>query len=210
MTQDQRREQCRRDADIAAVGEADGLHCQQLARFEAHLESFTIQVDGERLGQAGEHTCRDAALEDRRQFTQQPRDIRFWDIITLTGVDLRTTTGPPGGNIPFTLHWESSAPITVDLTTFVHLLDDEGNVVAQLDWGPQDQLGNVPTSAWQPGRPVIDTQTLALPDDLPPGNYSLGVGWYYAPSGERLPVTTTGDVSTVDNVVLLGAITVEQ
>jgi hypothetical protein len=61
--------------------------------------------------------------------------------------------------------------------------------VAQLDWTPQDGLGYLPTSAWRPGRPIVDQQTLPLPGHLPPGEYQLLIGWYYPVTGERLPLT---------------------
>jgi hypothetical protein len=64
-------------------------------------------------------------------------------------------------------------------------------MVAQLDWTPQDQLGYLPTSAWQPNRLVTDAQCISLPADLPPGQYRLVVGWYYPVTGERLPLTAS-------------------
>ncbi|MBE7552285.1 MAG: DUF2079 domain-containing protein [Anaerolineales bacterium] len=124
----------------------------------------------------------------------QPRRVQFWDIIHLQGVDLPTPSLSPGDSLPFTLYWQSAAPITVDLKTFAHLLDSNGQAVAQLDWTPQDALGYLPTTAWQPGRPVVDRQLLTLPAQLVPGQYRLVVGWYYPVTGDRLPVTA-GDMA---------------
>lgn len=134
---------------------------------------------------------------------QQPRQAQFWHLINLQGVDLPTTSLNPGESLPFTLYWQSTAPITVDLKTFAHLVDDAGNVVAQLDWTPQDSLGYLPTTAWQPNRTVVDRQTLSLPDGIAPGQYGLMVGWYYPVTGDRLPVTTGGggDMVEVGGVV---------
>jgi hypothetical protein len=123
---------------------------------------------------------------------QQRYQVRFWDIISLTGVDLPAAALKPGDPLPFSLYWQSAAPITVDLTNFAHLLDEQGQVVAQVDWRPQDALGYLPTSAWQPNRPVIDRQVITLPAGLPPGQYRLIAGWYYAPTGQRLPVSRSG------------------
>ncbi len=139
----------------------------------------------------------------------QPRQAEFWDLITLTGIDLPQPRLAPGDALPFTLHWQSRAPLTVDLTTFAHLRDAAGNVAAQLDWGPQDALGYRPTSSWQPGQPVIDTQRLPLPAALSPGEYTLVIGWYYAPTGERLPLTRPDGPSSPDNTVAVGTVTVE-
>jgi uncharacterized membrane protein len=139
---------------------------------------------------------------------QHAGHVQFWNLINLQGYDLPQTALEPGDRLPFTLYWHSVAPITVDLTTFAHLRDSAGVTVAQLDWTPQDSLGYLPTSAWQPDRMVIDNQSLSLPDDLPPGEYQLVVGWYYAPTGERLPVTGSDVLKTDDGVIEVGSVTV--
>jgi uncharacterized membrane protein len=139
---------------------------------------------------------------------EQPRQATFLDAIELTGVDLPVGSLQPGDSLRFTLYWQSQKPLTVDLTTFAHLLDDQQNVVAQLDWQPQDPLGYLPTSAWQPRQPVIDRQTLALPTGLQPGEYRLVVGWYYPPTGERLPLTANATTPSSSDFVDLGSIIV--
>ena len=147
-------------------------------------------------------------VTDKIASPQHPGQAQFWNLINLYGYDLPATTLNPGDKLPFTLHWQSAAPLTVDLTTFAHLRDDAGNTVAQLDWTPQDSLGYLPTSAWQPGRVVVDSQSLSLPDNLPPGEYRLVAGWYYAPTGERLLVTGSGALKTDDGVVEIGSVTI--
>ncbi len=130
---------------------------------------------------------------------------QFWHIIRLQGFDLPKTVLNPGEALPFTLYWQSTAPINVSLTTFAHLLDEQGRVIAQLDWLPQDSLGYLPTTAWQPGRRVVDSQAMPLSADLPPGQYRLVVGWYYPPTGERLPLTAGGQ----GTIAPLGLVTVK-
>lgn len=140
---------------------------------------------------------------------QHPGQVQFWNIINLMGYDLPQTTLKPGDALPFTLYWQSAAPITVDLTTFAHLRDSAGNTVAQLDWTPQDALGYLPTLAWPPGQTIADSQAIPLPADVPAGQYRLVIGWYYAPTGERLPVTAPQLSSQHDNVAEIGLITIE-
>jgi uncharacterized membrane protein len=135
---------------------------------------------------------------------QQPMQAQFWNLIALQGVDLPPDPLPPGSRLPFTLYWQTNAPLTVDLKTFAHLLDEQGNMVAQLDWTPQDSLGNLPTTAWQAGRQVVDHQIILLPDPLPPGQYRLIAGWYYPVTGDRLPVTAGGSGDTLE----IGLITI--
>lgn len=138
---------------------------------------------------------------------QQPLHTQFWNLITLQGVDLPATALKPGQDLPLTLYWQTSAPLTIDVTTFAHLLDGDHNIVAQLDWIPQDSLGYLPTTAWQPGRPVIDHQTIRLPADIPPGHYDLVVGWYYPVTGDRLPLTVS-DTGTDSDVVKVGTVSI--
>ena len=131
------------------------------------------------------------------QPSAQPMQAQFWNIIDLQGVALPSEPLQAGQALPFTLQWQAQTPLTVNLTTFAHLLDAQSNVVAQLDWGPQDALGYLPTTAWDPNRPVVDHQTISLPADLKAGQYRLVVGWYYAVTGERLPLTAGGNGDTI-------------
>ena len=135
-----------------------------------------------------------------------PLAVDFGGMIDLMGADL-----PPqahaGVELPFTLHWQASAPVDFDYTAFAHLLDAQGNKVAQLDWQPHDRMGVLPTSAWPRGWPVIDAQRLLLPADLPPGDYTLLVGLYNWQSGERLPAQ--GERVVDGNAVQLGPFRIE-
>ena len=128
---------------------------------------------------------------------QQPRQAQFWNLIDLQGVDMPAAPLKPGDTLPFTLYWQTSAHLTVDLKTFAHLVDESGNLTAQLDWTPRNSLGYLPTTAWQPNRPVVDRETITLPGDLPPGQYQLIVGWYYPVTGDRLPLTAGGSGDTL-------------
>jgi hypothetical protein len=138
----------------------------------------------------------------------QPRQAQFWGQIQLDGVDLPGGPFHPGEAVPFTLYWRSANPLTVDLTTFVHLRDGSGNTLAQLDWTPQDSLGFLPTVAWQPQQLVVDRQFLPLPADLPPGKYRLVVGWYYPVTGDRLPLTASDLKDESGDVTQVGTVTV--
>jgi len=118
-----------------------------------------------------------------------PLAVEFWSLIQLKGVDLPAAPLLSNEPLQFSLHWQTSAPLTIDLTAFAHLLNEQGQTVAQLDWTPQDALGYLPTTAWQPQRTVIDHQSMPL-NNLPSGQYRLIIGWYYAVTGQRLPITS--------------------
>ena len=115
----------------------------------------------------------------------QPLQIDFNRQITLIGYHLNQpiVTGNP---IHLTLFWQAEAPIEVDFTVFVQLVDANDQIVVQGDSKPQG--GFYRTVYWQPGETIIDGYTLPLPADLPPGSYSIVFGFYEADSGARLQI----------------------
>jgi hypothetical protein len=86
--------------------------------------------------------------------------------------------------LPVALHWRPTQRVTADYHVFVHLLDADGNRVAQSDGQPA--LWTRPTSGWSPGQGIEDRHGLSLPADLPPGNYTLIIGLYSPLDGTRL------------------------
>lgn len=92
-----------------------------------------------------------------------------------------------GATISVPLRWLATGRPAGDYTMFVHLLDARGTLVAQADGPPVE--GRYPTSAWDQGELIDDTRQLTLPADLPPGRYTIQVGWYLLATGARLPVT---------------------
>jgi len=77
--------------------------------------------------------------------------------------------------------------LTQDLTVFVHLVDDGGQLVAQHD-GPPVQ-GAFPTSWWRVGDVVPDQHELFVPDENPTlKGLSLRVGLYEPETGRRWSV----------------------
>ena len=110
------------------------------------------------------------------------------------------------GQLTVTLYWQALANMPVDYSVFVHLVDSQGQLVAQHDGQPWRQVPN-PTSSWQPGERLLDSHTLTLPADLAPGAYRLQVGAYYWETLERLPVLENG--AAVNNYVELAEINLE-
>jgi 4-amino-4-deoxy-L-arabinose transferase-like glycosyltransferase len=95
-----------------------------------------------------------------------------------------------GETVTVTLRWATQAP-DGEYTTFVHLVDREGEGIAGHDALPLDGL--YPVARWPrlaKSQPLPDRHPLALPDDLPPGRYRLEVGIYrpgtMEPVGERM------------------------
>jgi hypothetical protein len=107
-----------------------------------------------------------------------------------------------GDVLPLALYWRASLPLSADYHVFVHLLDAEGNHVAQA--GGQPVLWTRPTSSWAPGERVQDRHTLSLPADLPPGTYTLIAGLYLSQNGRRL-LTADGESFVTISHLLIGS-----
>jgi 4-amino-4-deoxy-L-arabinose transferase-like glycosyltransferase len=153
---------------------------------ESWLEQHAFHADDRWVGDLrlvlyGTHTLPLAGQPSRIGGT------KFGDSIELTGVDLAVERLEPGDVVPLTLFWEALQPIGEDVKVFVHLLNVEGQLVAQRDSEPVGGLR--PTSTWRPGEPIVDRYGVLLPEDLPAGEYTLAVGLYHPDTANRLPVT---------------------
>lgn len=124
--------------------------------------------------------------------------------IRLLGYSLEKRTWRPGETLTITLFWQPREAIQPNLVVFVHLMNEQGNLVAQHDSVP-DQ-GRRPTPFWQPGALVVDPHPVPLPVDLPPGNYALWIGMYKWPEIQRLQVLQ--GAAAGDDRILLGMIQV--
>ncbi|MFK7805221.1 MAG: hypothetical protein AB8G95_26555 [Anaerolineae bacterium] len=92
----------------------------------------------------------------------------------------------PGDMIELNFEWQTVKPMSREYNLFVHLLNSEGEVVAQLDSEPVTNLK--PTSTWAIWAIVVGQHELFIPDDLPAGEYSLIMGHYDVDSGARLQI----------------------
>lgn len=112
-------------------------------------------------------------------------DIRFGDTIALIGYVVGEARA--GKTLSVTLYWQALARPQSNYTAFVHLLDANGNLYAQMDAQPRS--GAYPTSVWDADEIVRDDYMLTLPNDLVSGEYRIAVGLYEYPSLVRLQVT---------------------
>ena len=113
--------------------------------------------------------------EVERQMTAPITSVRTSAVISdqfeLVGYDLKNDT--------ITLHWRALRETDVDYTLFVHILDANGQIVAQNDSQPRN--GSYPTSMWVKGEYVSDTIRLAAS-----AGKMIEVGWYVPETGERV------------------------
>jgi len=101
------------------------------------------------------------------------------ETINLLGYDASVETVKPGETVAISLYWQPVQDLSINYTSFVHLVNSAGQGVTQSDHRPGGDF--YPSSYWQPGETLRDQHTLALPADLPAGTYRLQVGMYYQP-----------------------------
>ena len=116
-----------------------------------------------------------------------PISAQFGDVIRLDGYALT----PTNDSLQVTWQWMALETAQRPLTTFNHLLDSDGQLVAQQDGWAVD--GQWPPSCWQSGDIIIDSYQINLPPDLPDGVYTLATGFYDARDGTRLTTDTGQD-----------------
>jgi mannosyltransferase len=95
-----------------------------------------------------------------------------------------------GDRVTVTLIWTTSEALEQNYKVFVHLYTADGQLVAQHDAIPVDELR--PTQSWQPGQEIIDRHGLLVPKDAL-GPLRLVVGLYEPETGTRLTVTDGAD-----------------
>jgi hypothetical protein len=112
----------------------------------------------------------------------------------------------PGETLTVKLYWEALRRPDLDFTAYVHLLDDEGLLVAGHDTEPMNGL--FPTSAWIPDEIVPDIHLLSVPAQLSPGTYQIKAGFYLFETKERLPVKDRDGIEQADKSIPLWTINI--
>lgn len=107
--------------------------------------------------------------------------------------------------VKLTLFWEGVAKDAADLTVFIHILDAEGNLVAQQDRLPQNGL--YPTYLWDAGERVEDAYV--VPFELPAGTYTVRAGMYELATGERRPITRSDGREAAERTIDITQFTLE-
>ncbi|MEX1021475.1 MAG: hypothetical protein WDZ49_17570, partial [Litorilinea sp.] len=91
------------------------------------------------------------------------------------------------GRLWLDAEWNTGSLLAENLSVFIHMVDDEGTLITQVDGEPAD--GSAPTATWLPGQDVADRYTLQLPptlDLVEDGPFYLHIGWYDVQTGERV------------------------
>jgi hypothetical protein len=109
-------------------------------------------------------------------------------------------TAQAGDTLPVWLWWQFGQPLDTNQIRFVHVTDAAGMLVAQQDI----TLGSIAA-----GETRAESVDLALPADLPPGEYTVSAGWYRYPEIINYCVLANGACGA-ENSVTVGIFTIPQ
>lgn len=126
-------------------------------------------------------------------------NITLSEQASLVGFSLEDTKAAAGETIHLELVWQAVMEMSESYRVFVHLLGDDGRIVAQSDGLPANWTR--PTTGWLPGEFIRDGHSLTLPPELPPGEYMLVTG-LYLPNGSRLQQPNGADVIILSSVIV--------
>jgi hypothetical protein len=126
-------------------------------------------------------------------------DADFQGQIRLLGYHVDRDETWPGDRLAITLYYEALVPFGIDYTVFVHLVDQNGNIVAQQD--TYTGMGRYPTTLWTPGEIIADTFHLVLPEWTPvPGHCTIEAGFYNRETDVRLLLVDENGRAVGDSV----------
>jgi mannosyltransferase len=122
------------------------------------------------------------AIPAERNTELQPLNVRFLtpdgENINLLEYAVWPEVASPGDIVQVQLVWQPDSDIARGYKVFLHLIDSNGNLVAQRDSDPGG--GSRPTTSWQAEERINDNYGLSLPGDILPGMYILRLGLYDA------------------------------
>ncbi len=138
-----------------------------------------------------------AAGQTAVPISTQAVSANFAEEIRLLGYDLQTGSDV----IRLATYWQLLHATAEDFTIFVHLLDENGVLIAQQDAQPQG--GRYPTSIWDVGEVVMDEAVLSFSADAQPAEIIIGL--YHQATLERLPLVgeVVGDTAVGQSTHIL-------
>lgn len=109
-------------------------------------------------------------------------------IIELYGVTILETSPQ---HIELVSLWEVNDALPGDMAIFIHVTDDQGDIIAQYDGL------DVAAITLRQGDKFLQRHVIALPAELELGVFSLNLGLYRRGDAIRLPLATGGDVVSI-------------
>ncbi|MBN1562539.1 MAG: glycosyltransferase family 39 protein, partial [Anaerolineae bacterium] len=138
-------------------------------------------------------------LPAAREKPMQPGALRedtvlIGDFAQFVGHDMGNLRWVHGQRIALSLYWRPTgqAPAARDYSLYIHLLDENDEIIAQ--WDDVPLQGFYSTRFWRPGESLLDYRLLQMPEKVTRGPAKLKIGFYNSATGERLPVTVNGEI----------------
>ena len=110
---------------------------------------------------------------------------------------LRATTSSDAGELVVNLVWKVNEPLPEHVTVFVHVIDEQGQLIAQIDGDPLG--GAFPMHLWPEGLTAVDRRMIS---DEGLGQ-SILVGLYDRLTGERLPAVSPAGQRWFDDAIII-------
>lgn len=121
---------------------------------------------------------------------------RFEELATLLGYELVEDRLAPEDQVHVTVYWRVHKPVHEPIASFVHLLDQENNVVGQYDGF------DVPPWHWEPGAVIAQVYRFTVDEHAREGPHWLEAGLYHSETMERLMVVDEAGFVLGDRLVL--------
>jgi hypothetical protein len=148
------------------------------------------------FGQWREDTLYLLYLSPTEQMHEVAPEVTFDGRIHLQAAAFTPQT-QAGDRVTVSLTWTASETLARSYKVFVHLYTADGQLVAQHDAVPVNELR--PTQSWQPGQEIVDHHGLWVPKEVT-GPLRLAVGLYDSETGTRLTVTNGADHADIGMV----------
>ncbi len=120
-------------------------------------------------------------------------DVAFAGGPSLRGYAVPSYEAEPGGTVRVDLFWEAQPAVAETLQSFVHIRNSQPNLpvnprTGSEIWAQDERVtpGGLLMRDLVVGRLYQDSFRIALPEDIPPGEYFLEVGWFDSATGEQL------------------------
>lgn len=136
-----------------------------------------------------------------RQAIRMP--AHFEEMATFLGYELADDRLAPGAEVHLVIYWRVQGPVYEPLSSFVHLLDGQNNIMGQYDGF------DVPPWYWEPGAVVAQVYRFPIRWDAQSGAHWLETGLYNPQTMKRLHIVDDTGVS-LDDHLLLKEILVQQ
>lgn len=118
-----------------------------------------------------------------------PLPQHFGDMIILLDYGISSNQAVVGDTVSLILDWQAACLIQHEFAVYVHMIDNNGVIVAQADDTPRHAGRLLPTVFWPINAPIYDRHDLLIPPGTQQGTYVLRIGLYERATSQRLIVT---------------------